>query len=546
MRRTAVFTLALTAVTFALWRRSGVEEARAARTSGKWRVIPLVVGQETRVEAKESESPRGEARTGLRIVDEDGVVVEGATALPCEIHGRDTLLVRAPGYATRYCGTATSQTVVLEAGFLVGGRVIDSAGTPLEGVRLRLCQSSGGCCARSEYSPETTSDAWGAFSFDGISCSSCQLRLWHTGYCTAGTSTQAGDGRVEIVLFRSGSVSGRVVFSDGRPATEAQIGVDHEVQDPCEEGSQSKFLVSGLAPGSHEFRAWLSNTHEAWSEIVLEEGERKEGIVLELHDCVPDVEEEEEPEPEIPEETVADPPPFGAARGRVAGSSSKDLSFCFHPIALDEKLSYPIDSCGRLAREADGGFRVGELPPGRWTVTVGRGRLPEAHARFDVRVDQETDIGTLTLTAPETVSGRITDERGEPLGGAQISFVVEHCEYGVFTTNTHTDGAWRLKVPAVVPGFFLVRKRGYGTVPAAVDALDEIQLSKPGRLIVRVDGDPDLPALVRWPGSRARMVLWGSKTALSPGWIVVEVAGESRDVEIVSGRTTEVVFRPGR
>ena len=43
------------------------------------------------------------------------------------------------------------------------------------------------------------------------------------------------------------------------------------------------------------------------------------------------------------------------------------------------------------------------------------------------------------------------------------------------------------------------------------------------------------------------MVLWGSMEAtLGPGWIVVEVAGESRDVEIVHGRTTEVVFRPER
>lgn len=104
---------------------------------------------------------RGESRT-FTIVDEEGNPgscaevdvygdhgltllfaserADGRGVVTLWLGGRETILVRLPGYAYE---EAEGPLVVLKPGFSIGGQVVDSAGRPVEGACVRVSQGGG-------------------------------------------------------------------------------------------------------------------------------------------------------------------------------------------------------------------------------------------------------------------------------------------------------------------------------------------------------------------------------------------------------------------
>jgi hypothetical protein len=99
-------------------------------------------------------------------------------------------------------------------------------------------------------------------------------------------------------------------------------------------------------------------------------------------------------------------------------------------------------------------------------------RLPGVEATARVRVVPAV-IGTkLTISIPETVvatqpftvSGKLTDEYGNPISGATIELYADSSKLG--ETKTGTDGSYRSSLVIEAPGEYTIKARFPGiTVP---------------------------------------------------------------------------------
>lgn len=97
--------------------------------------------------------------------------------------------------------------------------------------------------------------------------------------------------------------------------------------------------------------------------------------------------------------------------------------------------------------DAEGGFLIEHLAPGRYVVTARAPGHPATHLR-DVQVEEgrTRDVGKLELTAGGRVEGRVTGLDGRPRAGAKVRLRSPDVH---LATTTDADGSFRLEaVPA--------------------------------------------------------------------------------------------------
>jgi hypothetical protein len=137
--------------------------------------------------------------------------------------------------------------------------------------------------------------------------------------------------------------------------------------------------------------------------------------------------------------------------------------------------------------EADGSYLLHGVPAGRAAVSAGRKDIAGVRTETEVRAGEVADLGVLVLRPPRVLSGRVTDRRGRPVGGARVTAHEEVA--GAFS---RADGSFRLVMAPWFEGRVLATKPGYGAVhrPAA----DATALALPGEGRVRVE--------VRFPAGR--------------------------------------------
>ncbi|MEZ5978851.1 MAG: carboxypeptidase-like regulatory domain-containing protein [Planctomycetota bacterium] len=134
-------------------------------------------------------------------------------------------------FRERLVADGTTQRVVLDAGFVVTGRVVDRAGLPVEGASVRGGPDAFGRALRGG----DTTDATGAFRVFGIQESPRMgiepfVVVTHEDYASEVVQPvpYARDGSAEpvtVVLSPGLAISGRVVLPDGTPAGTAGIWV---------------------------------------------------------------------------------------------------------------------------------------------------------------------------------------------------------------------------------------------------------------------------------------------------------------------------------
>jgi hypothetical protein len=209
--------------------------------------------------------------------------------------------------------------------------------------------------------------------------------------------------------------------------------------------------------------------------------------------------------------------------------------------------------------EADGTYRIVDVPVGHALVTAGYDEaLPLAKVEADVRAGEVADLGTLVLHAPRTLSGRILDGDGRPIGGAQVYAVTGEDETQVFSRS---DGTFRVQVPPWFDGFVLATKPGHGS--AYKRATETLELVMPAEGKVRLEvrlppltaGSRAVSLAARDPstGFQWSRVEWARiegttllVSGLPPGRLVLRVETQPKSAEtevvVVAGETVSAVI----
>jgi hypothetical protein len=212
---------------------------------------------------------------------------------------------------------------------------------------------------------------------------------------------------------------------------------------------------------------------------------------------------------------------------------------------------------------ADGRFVVGGIEPGNRVVFADVDHVRVAAKRFQAIAGEVVDIGRLVAQRPRRITGRVRDENGRAVGGAEVTFVTllrgwtdETCTY------SHVDGRFDFEASGV-DGFLIVKKEGLGTIPAVVGANVDVVMPRPALLRLAASGSPEevyWTGTIRWPGLHPEAV-WAvgipSEIEVAPG--PLEIVGEfdpwrmgptppellgtrTRTAVCTAGKTTEVVF----
>jgi protocatechuate 3,4-dioxygenase beta subunit len=310
-----------------------------------------------------------------------------------------------------------------QAGAEVAGRVTDSEGAPLTGVRLVL-QGTGAVQRRE------SSVAAGEFRFAAVADGSYRLHGEKPGWASAvlqETVEVAGrdvDG-LELTLTPGGRISGQILGLDPGELGRVEVSASDAVEriETGETDPDGRFRVGPVEPGEWWVVAALPDGRQERTRVELDPGQREAVADLDFSDGT-----------EV------------AGRVLVDGLPRPNLTVTLHPpggLALPSVLT---DRGGR--------FRVSGLAPGRHRLAVEDFRRGLSH-REELAVPTAEDVLVAIDTAQ--VSGRVLSgaDRG-PLVRASASLApaaeeglvsaVETDDEGSFRFESVTEGHWRLQV----------------------------------------------------------------------------------------------------
>lgn len=140
---------------------------------------------------------------------------------------------------------AATAAAIPDEGATIHGRCVDRAGEPWEGLPVEL-----------DFTLETTSGPDGRFVFSNIEARSFRIAVTAHGehrFGIVGRARPSEITEVEIVIPRTLTLRGRLRFSDGRPATDRDVGVMRWWKDVP--GSLSFAMLVDLTPtpGHHDY-----------------------------------------------------------------------------------------------------------------------------------------------------------------------------------------------------------------------------------------------------------------------------------------------------
>jgi len=291
----------------------------------------------------------------------------------------------------------------LEPGATVAGHVIDAAGRPVDGARVR----AGGDDGRGEV-VEARTDGGGRFRIDGLPPRGLAI----VAVAARGSSEvvevdgAAPPADLELRVSARGRLAGVVVDAAGEPLDGAVVialpdpasGASltaWQLRGPARARSDAggRFAIEGVDDGAYLLRA----------APPASAGCRRDGPGA-LDGVLASVKAGDEA---IRLVVTGD----GAVRGQV-GLAGGGVPATFS-LVVDAGVATPFAT-------RDGSFVLGCVPPGVHALLV-RGPGFEAR-RLDaiaIRADETTELGAIVVTPGRSVSGRVVQE-GAPVGGATI------------------------------------------------------------------------------------------------------------------------------
>ena len=380
--------------------------------------------------------PLGRPRGGLVLgeTSEEGTAalesLVPAHATYLHVHARGHVQARGPIGRALERGEHLHLDVVLRPGTGLSGLVVGPGDVPLPGARVTLGRHR-----------EARTDADGTFRFDDVPLGRTTLAARATGYLwVRGADVQilvrpkASENVHRITLQRGAAIQGRVYRPDGTPAAHARVRphAPSNDADPLDVGTldvradaEGRFTLAGLSPG----RAWTVST--ALDDLVSEP----------LPPFIPHV---DQPSAELRIELR----PAGLIAGHVRDSEGE-------PVEAQTVRLMPFSRYQKVG--ADGSFRFGSLPPGRYVVLLEQRRQliddfdldvdREGKTRHEVEIEVGTQVTDLVLRAPSraVLEGVLVDKDGTPVPGARVEIHDKERAWlhanpgGMFLVGDHGD-----------------------------------------------------------------------------------------------------------
>jgi len=218
----------------------------------------------------------------------------------------------------------------------------------------------------------------------------------------------------------------------------------------------------------------------------------------------------------------------------------------------------------QTACDPDGSFVFDDVAEGRGVLALyDESGILGAAIDITTASGEMTDLGTVTLAPPISITGRVVDAESRPLGGIRVHIATTGPHSGGYSYS-HADGTFRLLAPGFVPVRVVASKRGFGTARGALGTggardVGTIVLPRPGTVEITVQ-DPDaagsrsLSAELLWPDGaaveRSSDELPWRIADVAPGRYLARLRGGDamleREIDVAAGETTVVTFRPDR
>ncbi|MES1245587.1 MAG: carboxypeptidase regulatory-like domain-containing protein [Acidobacteriota bacterium] len=311
------------------------------------------------------------------------------------------------------------RTARLQPPRLVTGRVLDAdTGHPLAGARVQGETESAVADAEGRFRIALPPRSYGLF-----------LTASAEGYVKADGFPE-GDGPATFSLKRAGFLDGVVMEAGGRPVAKARVralpapGRSPMADPPSAEVSTDaagRFHLPGLAVGL-TYTLLVDGGDFAPVRRMADVAERP-GEPLRI--------------------TVS---PGAAAAGRVLDPGGRPLPGAIVLLQQDRpEDSKPIEALSG----PEGRFLLPHLAAGRYDLRVTReGFAPARIAGLEIPADSRAvDLGDVRMEGSAAIEGRVLDDRGRPVSGAQVGLAIsqEHQGDRPSPVETGPDGAFRLR-----------------------------------------------------------------------------------------------------
>jgi protocatechuate 3,4-dioxygenase beta subunit len=383
--------------------------------------------------------------------------------------------------------------IVLPRELTLRGQVVNPEGGPVFGASVRLALEESAPEGRSPAPPSekiarTGTGGW--FSFSGLTRG--VARLYATAERWAPSAVVAVDidhevpSAVTLTLQQGATLTGRIGWSDGRPAADAVVSLSSKIPAYQIGGLKARgaltrtaddgtFRIDGLAPGRYQLIAF--DPEHSGSSLALEQKE----IELEAGDNVLNV--------------VA--PARALVSGLVVDSAGRPVP---RPeLKLHHRSAKPPPWRTEAVGREDGSFVFPSIPPGTYHVTGwSEGFGESSTAVFQVGTEDVTDL-VVRLGAGGSAGGRIFGLTAQELGQVRVEGYgpgdnrgqSEVRADGTYRIWSLKPGRWRI-LARVDQGQLRRRAEGHVTVRSHDETHLDLEFPPAVRLMGRVliDGEP--------------------------------------------------------
>jgi len=412
---------------------------------------------------------------------------------------REYPLVLVPGIQL-HPGRRCDQPLELARGVRLSGRVVDEAGRPVAGARVRARSSHWNIRRLAGPRVQETAGA-GAFELVGVRAGEITVTASAPDYREVEEALgelQPGELRegIEVVLARGDLVAGRVVWPDGAPAVGARVRLAAGTGSPRSATVQTLglgrevkpdggFLLGGLDPGPYALRASCEPRAEDEDTSPLFKA-YVEGVQAGTRDLVLEL----RPTSSVAGLAVDDagaPVPAFRVSARQQG------------VALGEGLAGRFEDQG-------GAFELAGFAEGRWTLEA-RAEGFSGSEPLEVAVPHRGPPAVLRLIRGARLAGVVLDPGGAPVAGASVRARCSLEGGAVASHDGDADEQGRFELRDLAAGSFALTASSESWAPsqertltlAAGEAVEDLVLSLTagGTLEGRVFGDDGAPATGR-------------------------------------------------
>jgi hypothetical protein len=351
---------------------------------------------------------------------------------------RSTSLVDLPN--------ADGVRIALNREYAITGSVRDGDGSIVDGASVRAVRSTAGSGvdAVSQSSGTTVTGPDGSFILGKLAIGNyCLIVSPDVGGIlnieeTAVEGVQAGTTDVTVVVSQGKIISGRVVDSTRRAVRAVSVAADLTVQFPyeCKVADQmristtdagGRFELRGLRAVNYRLRFTPDNSVSAGSVLPLvyeAVPAGSEGLDVVLEDGL------------MIDGVVVDPDGHG-----VSG-----LAMAFAGIAVGSEASPTTTVTDSL-----GGFHVGGLTPGEYTIALDSGKVGPSYVMQSIETVPAGSRGIrLAVVAASAITGAVFDETGVAIRNASVVAVAQENHGAQRGALTDSNGAF--SIGGLLPG----------------------------------------------------------------------------------------------